>query len=47
MRGGIQILEPVGSNSSDVQENKDFPGYCYLCLVDTMKLKLMYLTLVK
>lgn len=47
MRGGIQVPEPVGSNSLDVQQNKDFLGYCCLCLVDTMKLKLMYLTVVK
>lgn len=45
MRGGIQI--PEGSNSSGVQQNKDFLRYCCLCLVDTMKLKLMYLTVVK
>lgn len=47
MRSGIQIPEPVGSNSSDVEQNKDFLGYCYLCLVDSMKFKLMYLTVVK
>lgn len=47
MRGGIQIPEPVGSNSSHVQQNKDFLGYCYLRLVDIMRLKLMYLTVVK
>lgn len=47
MRGGIQIPEPVASNSSDVQQSKDFLGYCYLCLADSMKLKLMYLTVVK
>lgn len=47
MRGGIQIPEPVGCNSSDVQQNEDFLGYCYLCLVDIMRLKLMYLTVVK
>lgn len=47
MRGRIEIPEPAGFNSFDVQQNKDFLGYCYLCLVDTMKLKLMYLTVVK